>query len=231
MLNANVTLHAPSHSEDDSDSDSEESYYSGPQFLTHAETFNAPLNLAIAHALESPPANVRVRAVNNLGRTRVSLDSQYAGTFDVSTMFAQADVLTWDGIDFQEHVDDDDDGEDDGEDDGSDENENGKLKSLTNSTSTATEDDDGESNLENAKVRLFLPSVKTTTTTSTASASDEAATTAGRCLEYDLISSSEIRGWVGIPPRPPPVSFREYGNQSHVEVISSLNGAQLILQP
>ncbi|KAJ2986477.1 hypothetical protein NUW54_g9752 [Trametes sanguinea] len=50
-LNANVTMYVPS------DSDSDDKSY-GPHFLAHAETFNAPLTLALMHDAESVPANV-----------------------------------------------------------------------------------------------------------------------------------------------------------------------------
>ncbi len=187
------------------------------------ETFNAPLNVAIAHADDSPKANFKLRAVNNLGNTHVALDSKYEGTFDVNTMFAQADVLTWDGIQFDDNYDSDGDGDDDG------------ISSPTSSTfsptSTSTSSSGPDLN-DDAKVRMFLPSLSTTTSTDRDSTSSTAPPP-GRCLEYDLISPSEIRGWVGVPPRPSQRFFngRPLDNQSHVDVVSSLNGAQLILQP
>ena len=85
------------------------------------------------------------------------------------------------------------------------------------------------------KVRMYLPAFAVTTTSTASSAVSTAAVDGpGRCLEYDLISSSQIRGWVGVPPRPQPQPG-PFGaimaNQSHVEVVSSLSGAQLVLQP
>ncbi|RPD68608.1 hypothetical protein L226DRAFT_318034 [Lentinus tigrinus ALCF2SS1-7] len=239
VLNANVTLYVPPNSTTTTtnlDSDSDDAPYpSGPQFLTHAETFNAPLNMAITHEEGSGDTNFRARAMNNLGTTRVSLDSRYAGTFDVNTMFAQADVLTWDGTSFDEQYGSDNDGDvndgdddDDGDDDGDSQSSSGvndlAVKTdVTSSSSASSSSSTGSVKKEN-KVRLFLPATTSTASTGTAQAS-------GRCLEYDLISSSEIRGWVGIPPRPSGGPRGPFGNQSHIDVISSLNGAQLILQP
>ncbi|KAI0706820.1 hypothetical protein C8T65DRAFT_223245 [Cerioporus squamosus] len=230
VLNANVTLYVPpaaNSTDDDSDSDMDEADYPrGPQFFTHAETFNAPLNMDIAHEEGSGDTNFRLRAINNLGNARVSLDSRYAGTFDVNTMFAQADVLTWDGTSFDKQYDSDDDAdEDDGDGDSDDSSSADDFAVNTDATSSSSASSSSStSGAKKAnKVRLFLPDA---TSTDTADASEPS----GRCLEYDLISSSEIRGWVGIPPRPTR-GPRPSGNQSHVEVISSLNGAQLILQP
>ena len=217
----------PSNSSD-SDSDDDDGIDDGfgphgPNFLTRVETFNAPLNVMVMHDPSATLANFQMVAANNLGNTRVTLDSSYAGTFDVSTMFAQADVLTWDGTDFDANYDDD--GDSDSDDDGDDDD------SSSNSTlsSRAIADNDRPVNLsaKKGKVRMYLPSFEATTTTTTAEASSTSG--AGRCLEYDLISSSEIRGWVGTPPRPPSNGPRD--NQSHVDVMSSLSGAQLVLQP
>ena len=200
----------------------------GPHFLTHVETFNAPLNVAVAHDDTATDANMQMKAINNLGNTRVSVDSRYAGTFDVNTMFAQADVLTWDGSSFDAHYDDDDSDSDD-DDDGDDDS----TKSSSSAPSTATNvarsyEDDLNMASKKGKVRMYLPAFAATTTTATA---QPASTSAGRCLEYDKISSSQIQGWVGTPPRPPPPPHGFPGNQSHVMVVSSLSGAQLILQP
>ncbi|KAM5532867.1 hypothetical protein V8D89_013508 [Ganoderma adspersum] len=229
VINANVTLHAPqtansTYDDSDDDEDGPPPPPPGAQFYTYAETFNAPLNVAVAHADDSPKANFKLRAVNNLGTTRVSLDSKYEGTFDVNTMFAQADVLTWDGTQFDDNYDSDSDNDDDG----------GSQATSSTSSSPSTSTSSSDPNVNNdAKVRMFLPSLPTTTTTSGDSTSSTAAQPSGRCLEYDLISPSEMRGWVGVPPRPSQRFFhgRPLDNQSHVDVVSSLNGAQLILQP
>ena len=236
-LNANVTLYVPpSNTTDttDSDSDSDESFYpGGPQFLTHVETFNAPLNMDVSHEEGSGDTNFRVRVMNNLGTTRVSLDNRFAGTFDVNTMFARADVLTWDGTSFDEQYDLDDDGDvsDDEDDEGYDSSSSSSgvndlaLNTDASSSSTASPSTSTAGMKKNNKVRFFLPAAPSTATT-------DATQPSGRFLEYDLISSSEIRGWVGIPPRPPPHPPRGlFGNQSHVDIISSLNSAQLILRP
>lgn len=243
ILNANVTLYLPQSqdNEDGSDSDDDEPYHPpGPQFFNYVETFNGPLNLAIAHDADSPTANMRLRATNNLGHTRVSLDSRYAGTFDVSTMFAQADVLTWGGTMF-DGLDDDGDSDSDSDDDASTSNASKSSTSAAASASATAyyddddddgddDDDDGDEGNDNkvkkGTVRMRLPSLSTSTSTA-----DGSVSTAGRCLEYDLISSSEIKGWVGTPPRPPAIGYNNYGNQSHVDLISSLNGVQLVLQP
>ncbi|RDX55130.1 hypothetical protein OH76DRAFT_1397498 [Lentinus brumalis] len=229
VLNANVTLYVPppANSTDgvDSDSDADEVYYPrGPQFLTYAETFNAPLNMDIAHEEGSADTNFRLHAINNLGNARVSLDSRYAGTFDVNTMFAQADVLTWDGTSFdKQYGSDGDDGDDSDDDDDDYSSSSSTTTDDATSSSSASSSSPTSGATKNHKVRLFLPNA-------TSSGASDAADSSGRCLEYDLISSSEMRGWVGVPPRPSRGS-RPSGNQSHVEVISSLNGAQLILQP
>ena len=228
VINANVTLHAPqtntTYDDDDADEDGRPPPPPGAQFYTYAETFNAPLNVDVAHADDSPKAIFKLRAVNNLGNTHVSLDSKYEGTFDVNTMFAQADVFTWDGTQFDDNYDSDGDNDDDGGSQG--------TSSTSSSPSTSTSSSNPDVN-DDAKIRMFLPSLPTTTSASDDSTSSAAAQPAGRCLEYDLISPSEIRGWVGVPPRPSQPSFRGrmFDNQSHVEVVSSLNGAQLVLQP
>ncbi|KAI1794120.1 hypothetical protein LXA43DRAFT_971383 [Ganoderma leucocontextum] len=225
VINVNVTLHAPQTTNSSYDGqDGPLPPPPGAQFYTYAETFNAPLNVAVAHAADSPKANFRLRAVNNLGNTHVALDSKYEGTFDVNTMFAQADVLTWDGTQFDDNYDDDSDDDDDG----------GSNPTLSTSSSSSTPTSSNDPDLtEDAKVRMFLPSLPTTTSTGDDSTSSAAAQPSGRCLEYDLISPSEIRGWVGVPPRPSQRFFhgRPYDNQSHVDVVSSLSGAQLVLQP
>ncbi|KAI9062903.1 hypothetical protein FKP32DRAFT_1676806 [Trametes sanguinea] len=230
-LNANVTMYVPS------DSDSDDKSY-GPHFLAHAETFNAPLTLALMHDAESAPANVRLRALNNLGNTRVSVDERYEGTFDVTTMFAQADVLTQHGGQAQDYYSDD--GDDGGSrpvfDDSDDDDDDDSYYADTNEMDVATR----------GKIRMYLPSVMAvasttetpvTTTASTpaasAASSQGVSTNGSRCLEYDLISSSEIRGWVGVPPRPSATSgvegFEAYNSMGHLDIMSSLSGAQLVL--
>ena len=239
-LNVNVTLHAPpptnysftGGSDNDGDDNIPPPPPPGPQFLTYAETFNAPLNVAVVHAPDSPVANMRLRAMNNIGTTRVSLDSRYEGTFDVNTMFAQADVLTWDGSGFDDNYDDDGDGDDDGAPDATNAGSSASATPTSTSTPASSSTPPTSSSVSaiaqnlaaNGKIRMYLPPSSTST---------DSAQSAGRCLEYDLISPSEIRGWVGIPPRPSPMSFhgRTFTNQSHVDVVSSLTGAQLVLQP
>ncbi|KAI0775705.1 hypothetical protein BD413DRAFT_282621 [Trametes elegans] len=205
-LNASVTMYVPP-----------DIHMHGPHFVTHAETFNAPLSVALLHDDDSIPAMVNLRAINNIGNTRVTVDSRYQGTFDVSTMFAQADVLTNNVSPASSYVVSSAVGNDTGSDDDSDD-----------------DDDDDENHMEDTKIRMFLPSATTnfTTSNSSSSAAPAAVSNVSRCLEYDLISSSEIRGWVGIPPRPPPSSPAElgaYGVMGHLDIVSSLSGAQLEL--
>ncbi|KAI0675297.1 hypothetical protein C8Q78DRAFT_1067092 [Trametes maxima] len=208
-LSANVTMFVPPVMKG----------YHGPHFVTHAETFNAPLSVSLMHDDASAPAAVRMRAVNNLGNTRVSVDSRYEGTFDVNTMFAQADVLAMNGAEVRD--------------------DRGNSESNAND-----DDDDNDSNSNstqqayatNDKVRMFLPTFSASTVAVSDASSSSSSTTvsnASRCLEYDLISSSEIRGWVGQPPRPSPTSglaaFEAYNDMGHLDIISSLSGAQLVL--
>ncbi|KAI0743530.1 hypothetical protein C8Q80DRAFT_1355410 [Daedaleopsis nitida] len=230
ILNANVTLYLAPYNDTDGGSDDKDEYryYRGPHFLTHAETFNAPLNIAVAHDPESITPNLRLRANNNLGNTRVSLDSRYEGLFDVATMFAQADVFTWDGATLDNHYDGDGDDDDDDSDDDSDEDDvttSSSVSASATSTSTSPSSSDSAVSKPGSKVRMFLPSPAVTTT------GERATTTGGRCLEYDSIASSEIRGWVGIPPRPSAYGNRDFLNMSLVEVLSSIAGAQLVLEP
>ncbi|TBU56370.1 hypothetical protein BD310DRAFT_882682 [Dichomitus squalens] len=234
-LNVNVTLHAPppaNYSSADADDDDDDDGPPpppppGPQFVTYAETFNAPLNVAVVHASDSPVANMRLRAVNNIGTASVSLDSRYEGTFDVNTMFAQANVLTWDGTEFDNNYDSDSDGDDDGDPDADISSGDSASATATSTLASAASSSAGAVTQDLAaegKVRIYLPPSSTSSGTAQSS---------GRCLEYDLISPSEISGWVGIPPRPllTRIPGRPIGNQSHVDVVSSLTGAQLILQP
>ncbi|EIW63319.1 uncharacterized protein TRAVEDRAFT_142104 [Trametes versicolor FP-101664 SS1] len=201
LLNATVTMFVPP----------EMANMTGPHFLTHAETFNAPLTIALMHDPASAPAVVQMRALNNLGNSRVSVDSRYEGTFDVSTMFAQADVLTkHDSSQNYRSV-----------------NSGKNMMRLTNYQ--GADSDDSSSSMKKPVMYLASP----TTTSSSSSSSTSAAANQSRCLEYDLISSSEIRGWVGIPPRAPPPTPSSPGNafraMGHIDVVSSLSGAQLML--
>ena len=108
--------------------------------MTHVETFNAPLNMDVSHEEGSGDTNFRVRVMNNLGTTRVSLDNRFAGTFDVNTMFARADVLTWDGTSFDEQYDLDDDGDvsDDEDDEGYDSSSSSSAKPIRKRSSSST---------------------------------------------------------------------------------------------
>ncbi|KAL6310372.1 hypothetical protein BKA93DRAFT_721858 [Sparassis latifolia] len=63
-----------------------------PNFIAKAETFNAPLTFDVQHDVSSPPSVIHLRAENNLGEALVSVDNKFAGTFDVSTTFAEASV-------------------------------------------------------------------------------------------------------------------------------------------
>ncbi|CDO77317.1 hypothetical protein BN946_scf184775.g7 [Trametes cinnabarina] len=235
-LNANITMYVPSGGSDDDDDDDDASY--GTHFLAHAETFNAPLTLALMHDPASAPANVRLRALNNLGNTRVSVDSRYEGTFDVTTMFAQADVLTQREGQEQDYYS------------YQDENDGTRPVFYDSDDVDYGHADASAEMATRGKMRLYLPSVLTSTTaasvltsaatsSASAAASQSASAVAGsgtngsRCLEYDLISSSEIRGWVGVPPRPSPSTSVEgveaYNSMGHLEIGSSLSGAQLVL--
>ncbi|KAH9931058.1 uncharacterized protein BXZ73DRAFT_90149 [Epithele typhae] len=242
ILNANVTLYVAPPSDDGHNSDSDDEQDGmipahGPHFIASVETFNAPLDVSITHDPSTYPVNLQMRASNNLGNTRFTVDPLYSGTFDVNTMFAQADVLTWDGSDFDAHYDDPHGDASDSDDD--------NYSSTNSSTSGNTRRRNlppppppppESANLDlintvikKGKVRMFLPNyVQSTSTTAAVTATSTNAS--GRCLEYDLISSSQIRGWVGVPPRPLPNPFGpKADNMSHIEVVSSLSGAQLLL--
>lgn len=185
-------------------------YMDGPHFMAHAETFNAPLTVVMAHDPASAPAVLRMQALNNLGNTRLSVDSRFEGTFDVNTMFAQADVLAEQTPDTL-----------------ASRSVNDRRDYGPARISSFDEDDDDDGTVSD-KVRMFIASP---TTTSASSGSSSAANNS-RCLEYDLISNSEIRGWVGTPPRPSPTSpagMKAMNNMGHLEVVSSLSGAQLVL--
>ena len=232
VLNANVTMYVPPGVDPDF----------GPHFLGHAETFNAPLTLALMHDEASIPATLRLRALNNLGNTRVSVDSRYEGTFDVATMFAQADVVTQHGTESQDYY------SNGGNDDGNDDYGSGADAASDMMNFDDDDDDDGDDAVDygsddyvtKGKIRMYLPSVLSAGGTSTYSAATTSASSGGnasgstnRCLEYDLISSSEIRGWVGTPPRPSPTSgvaeWEQYDSMGHIDIVSSLSGAQLVL--
>lgn len=199
LLNATVTMFVPP----------EMANMTGPHFLTHAETFNAPLTISLMHDPASAPAMVQMRALNNLGNTRVSVDSRYEGTFDVSTMFAQADVLTKHDATSQKYS-----------------SVNSGKGSMRLTNYEGADSDSSSSSMEKHRVLLASP-------TTTSSSSSSSTVNQSRCLEYDLISRSEIRGWVGTPPRAPPPSPFSPGNAfratGHIDVVSSLNGAQLML--
>ncbi|KAI0374044.1 hypothetical protein BV20DRAFT_962000 [Pilatotrama ljubarskyi] len=205
VLNANVTMFIPPEMSD----------MPGPHFLTHAETFNAPLSAALIHDDASAAATIRMRAINNLGNTRVTVDSRYQGTFDVNTMFAQAEVLAHDG--------DEDNRVNDGNDVGS--------SALDRDDDNDDDDYDTDDYFARGKTLQYRSS-SATTAPSPASTSLSPAN-ASRCLDYDLISSSEIRGWVGPPPRPTPTAgvdtFKLFNSMGHIDVVSSLSGAQLVL--
>ncbi|KAA1476038.1 hypothetical protein DENSPDRAFT_932751 [Dentipellis sp. KUC8613] len=63
-----------------------------PDFVTRARTFNAPLELSVAHAAASKPARHQLQAHNTQGAVNVTLDAMFAGTFDVETKSAIAFV-------------------------------------------------------------------------------------------------------------------------------------------
>ena len=56
------------------------------------KTFNAPMNVSIAHTKGSKPARLAVHAENSQGPIDVSLDPLYTGTFDLRTRSASAKV-------------------------------------------------------------------------------------------------------------------------------------------
>jgi len=73
----------------------ERNYFKTPKhrnFLTKFKTFNAPMNVSIAHAKGSKPARLAVHAENSQGPMDVSLDPLYTGTFDLRTKSASAKV-------------------------------------------------------------------------------------------------------------------------------------------
>jgi len=62
-------------------------------FITKFRTFNAPMNVSVAHVEGSKPARLAVMADNSQGLVDLSLDSLYTGTFEVRTKSATAQVL------------------------------------------------------------------------------------------------------------------------------------------
>jgi len=73
----------------------ERNYFTTPKhrnFVTKFKTFNAPMNVSIAHAKGSKPARLAVHAENSQGPMDVSLDLLYTGTFDLRTKSASAKV-------------------------------------------------------------------------------------------------------------------------------------------
>jgi hypothetical protein len=87
----------------------ERSYYVPPKhghFQTKFKTFNAPMNISIAHAADSKPALLGVCAKNTLGAIDVTLDSLYTGTFDVRSRAATTlvhETFAPDGVANNEH--------------------------------------------------------------------------------------------------------------------------------
>ena len=70
-------------------------YFTMPKhrnFVTKFKTFNAPMNVSIAHTKGSKPARLAVRAENSQGPIDVSIDPLYKGTFDLRTKSASAEV-------------------------------------------------------------------------------------------------------------------------------------------
>ncbi|KAH9949543.1 hypothetical protein B0H21DRAFT_98874 [Amylocystis lapponica] len=164
-LTANVTLYFPYGSPP---------AYKAPNFLAKAQTFNGPLNLTIAHAPSSAPAALQLQAENALGEVLVSVDSKFAGTFDVTTTYASAQVLMPDVL-----------------------SENGTQYDLG----------------------LYTPS-------SSAAAPSSSFT---RAVDFDVISSSRMAGWVGFGPRPPSPQKYHANGQGRIEVESTLTPVTLLL--
>ncbi|CCM01497.1 uncharacterized protein FIBRA_03551 [Fibroporia radiculosa] len=65
-----------------------------PNFITNFRTFNAPLAVAATHLLDSSPATLMLHAESSVGKAFLSIDNKFSGTFDVSTTFETADVIT-----------------------------------------------------------------------------------------------------------------------------------------
>ncbi|KAH9953530.1 hypothetical protein BC827DRAFT_1247909 [Russula dissimulans] len=71
-------------------------YFTPPKrhnFKTTFKTFNAPMNVSIAHIQGSKPSRLSLLAENSQGPMDVSLDALYTGTFNVRTKDAPAQVL------------------------------------------------------------------------------------------------------------------------------------------
>ncbi|EMD37881.1 hypothetical protein CERSUDRAFT_114518 [Gelatoporia subvermispora B] len=69
-------------------------YKSGqPDFVTHAQTFSAPLAISVQHAPLSQNTVHHMWAETSLAPAVVNVDHRYAGTFEVLTKFAEASVL------------------------------------------------------------------------------------------------------------------------------------------
>ncbi|KAH8990568.1 hypothetical protein EDB92DRAFT_1816748 [Lactarius akahatsu] len=61
-----------------------------PNFMTMFKTFNAPMNVSIAHVAGSEPARFGVVAENTQGAMTMTLDSVYTGLFELRTKAATA---------------------------------------------------------------------------------------------------------------------------------------------
>ncbi|KAH9083453.1 hypothetical protein EDB83DRAFT_2511770 [Lactarius deliciosus] len=61
-----------------------------PNFMTMFKTFNAPMNVSVAHAAGSEPARFGVVAENTQGAMTMTLDSVYTGLFELRTKAATA---------------------------------------------------------------------------------------------------------------------------------------------
>ncbi|KAI9508230.1 hypothetical protein F5148DRAFT_1149197 [Russula earlei] len=96
-------------------------YFTAPKcrnFAAKFKTFNAPMDVSIAHAKGSQPGRISLLADNAQGPIDVSLDALYTGTFDVRTKQAAAQVLESIAVPGEGgtvHGNDFDDGDDDGE--------------------------------------------------------------------------------------------------------------------
>jgi hypothetical protein len=60
----------------------------GLNFMTMFKTFNAPMNVSIAHIAGSEPVQLGVKAENTQGPMAVTLDSAYSGLFELRTKAA-----------------------------------------------------------------------------------------------------------------------------------------------
>jgi len=71
-------------------------YFTSPKchnFKTRFKTFNAPMNVSIAHVQGSKPSRISLLAENTQGPMDMSLDALYTGTFYVRTKDALAQLL------------------------------------------------------------------------------------------------------------------------------------------